>query len=424
MRLADAGCDVTKLTRRARALRSGTPYATPPPGYYTRTQPAPMLRSHVGQVQALCFLPFRGGQLLLSGGSDGTLVAWDAHFRTQLCAWSAHAGGVLALQPAPPWGPSAFLSQGRDGCVHVWRWEDAGARAAEAEEDVWAAVRPAAAAASAAAAGGAREAALAQLAALAPRAEEGAPLAPPRLLRTLRVGFGSFCALAQLGGAAAAPAAAEAEGGEAEGAARAARRAPPRSLQEEELWEATAPPRQPLPRLLLAAPALDASDVEVWDAGGCDEGGGAPPRLLGLGRVGPEDAARASAALLGPATAAAQPTSSASLVDDLMQRTGAPTCLALLQCCPHHAHCWHHACNAQGFSSGATDAPPLPAPATPAAAHAQRVPLHPEAVGGIAGLLAAHAAGGQGRGAASPSGAPSSPAPPGPPPPPAASGRV
>ncbi|KAF2462299.1 quinon protein alcohol dehydrogenase-like superfamily [Lineolata rhizophorae] len=72
-------------------------------------KPALTLAGHTDFVKALAVTPPLGApprRLLLSGGADGALLAWDAGSGARPCAAvrGAHARGVLALAVAPPAG--------------------------------------------------------------------------------------------------------------------------------------------------------------------------------------------------------------------------------------------------------------------------------------------------------------------------------
>ena len=249
-----------------------------------------ILRSHLGDVQSLCYIRIENSLLLLSGGSDGTIVVWDGVYNNQLLSWSAHSGGVLSLQALPSEGGQGgdangvvFMSQGRDGCIHAWELSY------ERTELV----------------GESGQHVLVPFQGL----PQAAVLRPPKRVGTLRVGFGGFCCMALL--------AVGKEGG----------------------WLGEKGDRPP-PLLLLAAPALDDSITDIWSVvSGLSGSSVSPPTpshsyfphakpLISL-RVGEEDAARAARALVGEEGGSAGVPES-MISQDLMKRAGAPTCVALL----------------------------------------------------------------------------------------------
>ena len=343
------------------------------------------LRSHAGEVQALLFLDYLGSPLLLSGASDGTVAAWDARFSTQLLAWTAHTGGLLALRAAPL-GPAHFFSHGRDGCVHAWQWKGAAALAGSDGG------------------GGPRDELEEQLAALAGAAGGGgsggsAPLQLPTRLFTLRVGFGGFCGMSLLavGGAAAAPLQrARREGGGGGGSGHhglSLREIEAREEEEEEVGEANVGAGEAQPLLLAAAPSLDAASIELFDCRGEGAGG-----LVARARMCEADASAATAALL-EGTADARPQlapgekeeDEGSALADLRKRPGMPTCLALLPASGAGWGCGNGSGGGAAPESAAAPAQQTPSPLSIAAA-AELVaarftcpdgaPRHPEAPGG------------------------------------------
>lgn len=297
------------------------------------------LRTHGAEVQALAFMdaPTPGSPLLLlSGSSDGTVVVWDAVFHTQLLAWTAHTGGLLALRADAVRG--AFWSHGRDGCIHQWRFPEEGGAASCGT------VGAAGDAASSSAAIDSDALALAEALTLLgdvvaaptqPCGPRSAQLRVPIKVQTLRVGFGGFCSLALLHRGRDGSFRRDLRGCDAgaewsEGAPRAlppgrrslhalaAEEDVPRALAVEEV----APhPAASAGTLFLAAPSLDCSSVEVWDAWRGER--------LAVVRV-PADAARAAAEALLAGTGASTEWSEDTIAGDLMRRAGAPLCLALI----------------------------------------------------------------------------------------------
>lgn len=84
------------------------------------------LASHLTEVQSTLYLTLslnrsnsHGISVLLSGSSDGMIVAWDVEFSQQLLSWKAHTGGII-MMAADPLDTNCFWTQGRDGCVHKW----------------------------------------------------------------------------------------------------------------------------------------------------------------------------------------------------------------------------------------------------------------------------------------------------------------
>ena len=102
--------------------------------------PAPepiVLRGYGGDVQCIAFATLGGVECLLSGDSNGDVVAWDLALRRPLWRLAAHppSSGVLSVEAMPgvasP-GPgdtsergetsaTRVLTQGRDGTLKCWR---------------------------------------------------------------------------------------------------------------------------------------------------------------------------------------------------------------------------------------------------------------------------------------------------------------
>lgn len=102
--------------------------------------PAPepiVLRGHGGDVQCVAFTTLGGVECLLSGDSNGDVVAWDLALRRPLWRLAAHppSSGVLSVEAMPggaSWAPgdtsergetsaTRVLTQGRDGTLKCWR---------------------------------------------------------------------------------------------------------------------------------------------------------------------------------------------------------------------------------------------------------------------------------------------------------------
>ena len=102
--------------------------------------PAPepiVLRGHGGDVQCVAFTTLGGVECLLSGDSNGDVVAWDLALRRPLWRLAAHppSSGVLSVEAMPggaSWAPgdtsergetfaTLVLTQGRDGTLKCWR---------------------------------------------------------------------------------------------------------------------------------------------------------------------------------------------------------------------------------------------------------------------------------------------------------------
>jgi WD40 repeat protein len=102
--------------------------------------PAPepiVLRGHGGDVQCVAFATLGGVECLLSGDSNGDVVAWDLALRRPLWRLAAHppSSGVLSVEAMPGGASSGpgdasergetsttrVLTQGRDGTLKCWR---------------------------------------------------------------------------------------------------------------------------------------------------------------------------------------------------------------------------------------------------------------------------------------------------------------
>ena len=71
---------------------------------------------HPGMVSALSWVP--GGEVLVSGGSDGTLRWWQMHSGECARVREAHQGTVQALRVSPD--GTRLASCGDDGAIRLW----------------------------------------------------------------------------------------------------------------------------------------------------------------------------------------------------------------------------------------------------------------------------------------------------------------
>jgi WD40 repeat protein len=72
--------------------------------------------AHPGVVSALSWVP--SGELLISGGGDGTLRWWDLQSRECVRVQEAHQGTVHSLKMSPD--GSRLASCGDDGAIRLW----------------------------------------------------------------------------------------------------------------------------------------------------------------------------------------------------------------------------------------------------------------------------------------------------------------
>ena len=76
----------------------------------------PAFEGHPGMVSALSWVP--GGEVLVSGGSDGRLRWWQMHSGECARVREAHQGTVQALRVSPD--GTRLASCGDDGAIRLW----------------------------------------------------------------------------------------------------------------------------------------------------------------------------------------------------------------------------------------------------------------------------------------------------------------
>lgn len=89
--------------------------------------PAPepiVLRGHGGDVQCVAFTTLGGVECLLSGDSNGDVVAWDLALRRPLWRLAAHppSSGVLSVEAMPggaSWAPGDTSERGETSATLV-----------------------------------------------------------------------------------------------------------------------------------------------------------------------------------------------------------------------------------------------------------------------------------------------------------------
>ncbi|KAK4191916.1 WD40-repeat-containing domain protein [Podospora australis] len=79
-------------------------------------QPKSILRGHKTQVHAAAFV--RNNQRLLTGDSDGFIVAWDLTIMRPRAVWQAHTAAILGVAG---WGSDRIITHGRDNRLVVWK---------------------------------------------------------------------------------------------------------------------------------------------------------------------------------------------------------------------------------------------------------------------------------------------------------------
>ncbi|KAK0670261.1 WD40-repeat-containing domain protein [Cercophora samala] len=79
-------------------------------------QPKTILRGHKTAVQVAAFV--RNNERLLTGDSDGFIVAWDLTIMRPSAVWQAHTASILGIAG---WGHDRIITHGRDNRLVVWK---------------------------------------------------------------------------------------------------------------------------------------------------------------------------------------------------------------------------------------------------------------------------------------------------------------
>ncbi|KAK4666754.1 Astra associated protein 1 Asa1 [Podospora pseudopauciseta] len=79
-------------------------------------QPKTILRGHKTPVQVAAFV--RNNERLLTGDSDGFVVAWDLTIMRPRAVWQAHTASILGIAG---WGHDRIITHGRDNRLVVWK---------------------------------------------------------------------------------------------------------------------------------------------------------------------------------------------------------------------------------------------------------------------------------------------------------------
>ncbi|KAK0742129.1 WD40-repeat-containing domain protein [Apiosordaria backusii] len=79
-------------------------------------QPKAILRGHRTAVQVAAFV--RNNERLLTGDSEGFVIAWDLTIMRPKAVWQAHTESILGIEG---WGTDRIITHGRDNRLIVWR---------------------------------------------------------------------------------------------------------------------------------------------------------------------------------------------------------------------------------------------------------------------------------------------------------------